>query len=93
MTEINLEKYSAKTIEINKVFCPHCGNPFFEINNYELAECPLCEASLVNMEIECDSQHYVRVYVNPRTGRLNVWESDQIVEETQKDSIDGLLED
>lgn len=73
MTKIDWNKTSNTIIEINKTFCPHCGEVFFEIHDSELVSCPFCETSFYGQDISWDEQVYVRIYVDNKTGELKVY--------------------
>lgn len=76
MTEMNWYKASNQLVEVNKIFCPHCDEPFYEIDGSELETCPLCETSLYGQVFSYDSQEYIRIYVDHKSGELKVWGKD-----------------
>lgn len=75
--EMNWHKTSNKLIEINKILCPRCDEPFNEIDGYELDTCPYCETALHGENISLDKQVYVRIYVDHKSGELKVWGVDK----------------
>lgn len=75
--EINWHKTSNMQIEVNKILCPRCDKPFYEIDAYELDKCPHCETALHGENISWDEQVYVRIYVDHKTGDLKVWGVDK----------------
>ena len=62
------KKFSNCIIEVSKTFCPHCEKPFYELDGYELSDCPHCGEDLCS--INYDSQKQVTIYVDYQTGEV-----------------------
>lgn len=57
------------TITINRTLCLHCEREFYEIQDWELGECPHCDGPLQDCCEVLDSE-YVEVFVDHETGEL-----------------------
>lgn len=70
MESINFFKTSNTTLSIKEMFCNHCNGKFYELEDHELDECPLCEGDFVEIEPSenaCDDDTFVLI-VDHKTG-------------------------
>ncbi|MEB8638163.1 hypothetical protein P4H32_31460 [Bacillus cereus] len=70
MEKINFFKTSNTTLSIKEMFCNYCDGVFFEFEDHELDECPLCGGNFGEIEPSensCDDDTYVLI-VDHKTG-------------------------
>ncbi|MBU7319010.1 hypothetical protein [Paenibacillus oleatilyticus] len=75
---IDFFRTSNTAIEINEMWCPYCEGVFYELDMYELDECPLCRSVFVEEPSlnESDSDEYTLI-VDPQTGIPTVIRNDE----------------
>lgn len=50
MANIDFQKTSNSCISIKEMFCHSCNGSFYELEDHELDQCPLCEAEFDDIE-------------------------------------------
>lgn len=75
---INFWKTSNMPIEINKMWCEQCQEPFYEIDDHELEECPNCGYEFYQSpsKDDWDSETYTLI-VDHKTGVPSVIRNDE----------------
>jgi uncharacterized paraquat-inducible protein A len=64
---------SNQLLTINKILCNYCLESFYELEGYELSECPHCEASLEQESSwELEETLETRIVVDFITGKVKV---------------------
>lgn len=58
-------------VGIDKVKCGHCSEIFYEINGYELSECPHCRMSLDSVDdVTIVGNRNAEIEIDPKSGKL-----------------------
>ncbi|MEK4878907.1 MULTISPECIES: hypothetical protein [Paenibacillus] len=75
---INFWKTSNAAIEIVVMCCPYCDGEFYELDDYELEDCPLCNAAFDKEPTKdgYDSSTYTLI-VDHKTGVPSVIKMDE----------------
>jgi hypothetical protein len=61
---------SNRVIEVNRTWCNHCSEAFYELRDYELSECPHCNRELG--EPDTDGGFEINMEIDSKTGEIKV---------------------
>jgi len=75
---INFFKTSNSAIEINEMLCPYCDGIFYEMEDRQLDECPLCDVEFDEEPTKnaADAESYTLI-VDHKTGIPSVIRNDE----------------
>lgn len=75
---INFWETSNEAIAIRRLYCPHCEGEFYEIDDHELDDCPICHKAIFDEPeiLAWDSSTYTLI-VDHKTGVPSIIRNDE----------------